>query len=183
MGKKNEKGLTILAVLVALLGIQLSLAVSRLEAVDSPHNLNNHAIDCESCHRSGPVSSTWWTDQEANVCAQTCHSSGGYKDVVTHKVGTTKILAQCTMCHDPHNQMQSRTYPAIPGNTQSFLYTSTCTSADVTSSTLLKSGATWTENYWTNYYLIPNTKYRSVLYRILSNTADTITIDQQTGGE
>ncbi len=171
----GKKIMRFILLLSTLLGFSLSLFVSSAVA-DFPHNTNSQVpILCTRCHDASKASTypDWWTDQENHICGQ-CHNTGGdpSHDVMTHKSGET-VRAQCTMCHNPHNQMQSRTW-----GTQSYLYSSTSDLAGgVTTTQVKKTGANWTSNQWQNMLVMPNVKYPKFIYKILNNTSDTITID------
>ncbi len=164
--------------LFVVLGLQLSLAALRSSATDNPHNGNN-SVECINCH--DPVKSasttTWWTDQEANVCG-TCHNTANPRtgtDVMAHKKNATTILAQCTACHDPHRQQQMRIW-----KTEGYLYSGisdTVGGIDPTYTILTCSTATWSVNQWQNMVLVPNVNAPAYNYRIASNTGTTITIN------
>ena len=167
---------------LTVLSLCLSLFSLESRALEYPHNSSNtYGIQCDTCHNDAKAAAfpDWWTNQEANICGQ-CHNTDAVigTDVVTHKKsdGTT-VIVQCTACHDPHSQMQNRTWTI-----DSYLYTSASdtTPGSVTTSTLKKTGANWNTNNggeWKGMLLIPNVKYQKFAYKILSNTADTITID------
>ncbi|MBI5203937.1 MAG: cytochrome c3 family protein [Nitrospirae bacterium] len=148
-------------------------------ALDNPHNINN-TVNCGNCHTANPPAG-WWTDQDDGtngVCGQCHNSAGPGSDAKTHSSTNTSTQygtwdKKCTECHNPHTQQQNRIYKA-----ESYLYTGISTA--VTSSTVTKTGAGWTTDQWAGMILVPNVSYQSFNYRILSNTAETITID--TGG-
>ena len=75
METKTQKGIVILAVFLALVSIQLSLAVLESSALDNPHNAENN-VSCQDCHstvdRNPAYGALWWTDQENGVCGS-CH--------------------------------------------------------------------------------------------------------------
>ena len=146
------------------------------KALDSPHNSTN-GMTCDRCHNSTKAAADpdWWKNQAANVCGQ-CHNvivvNG--TDVTTHMSGT-KVLVQCTLCHDPHTQRQNRMW-----GTSSYLYSSTSDPyTGVTTTTVTKTGANWVQDQWKNMIVLPNVKYQGYSYRIVSNTADTLFIDTE----
>ena len=169
MGKRNQKSNVILAVLLALLGT-LSLSVLESSALDNPHNVNK-GISCASCHASSLVTSTWFTDQENGVCGS-CHGSVA-TTAMTHKQAGV-VRAQCTDCHDPHSQPQNRTF-----KTESYRATGTVVS--LTSTTLVVSGVTLPDNFFVDHVLLPDVRYQALSYRIVANTANTITISNSGG--
>ena len=179
--KAKMRGSIASAFCLLLLLLQLFVAVPPAAAVDSPHN--TISINCQTCHISVPPA-TWWSDQgqSGGLCGQ-CHNSGlPMGDVQTHS--STKygdITLQCTTCHDPHYQMQNRAY-ATSGDVYYYDPTATGIVLTANANSITKSGGTaWPVDIWKDMLLIPNTKYQKFNYRIISNTADTITVDTSAG--
>jgi predicted CXXCH cytochrome family protein len=153
-------------------------------ASDFPHfGINN--IGCDSCHfvyGSQPSLLPPWTshvpqdidDTQYNTLCWSCHNDIDAPFVKTHS--SLQIdnsygdwTVECRVCHNPHFQKQFRTY----GNA-SYLYSGA--SAGITASALTKTGAAWTVNAYQGYILYPNVSQANYNYEILSNTADTITM-------
>ncbi|MEW6109623.1 MAG: CxxxxCH/CxxCH domain-containing protein, partial [Nitrospirota bacterium] len=175
---KTGEMLILQAIKFFLLFISPFIFISASDALDNPHNLNN-TVNCADCHLTSPPAG-WWTDQGGtNGVCYSCHNpSGSGTNVKTHSSANTSEQygiwqRDCTACHNPHYQRQNRIFRSL-----SYLYTNTSTS--VTASTLTKTGAGWTANQWAGMVLIPDSRYQSFIYRISSNSSDTITID--TGG-
>ncbi len=96
---------------------------------------------------------------------------------------------ECRTCHFPHYNEQARYYSQVTWgwtfNNACALATGTVAAIDTTTVTV--SGAGWTEDQWVGYLVVPNTSsaftsfavngtYLSFNYKIVSNTADTLTV-------
>jgi predicted CxxxxCH...CXXCH cytochrome family protein len=168
-------------ILLAVFGLFLVPASGY--CLDYPHSDAN-AVGCYSCHVThGPL--PWAVevpvnqdDTTFNALCWTCHNDETAPFQNTHSSLSTNSqygswTFECRVCHQLHNQNQTDTY-----GIQSFLYSGTSTS--VTASGITKTGAGWAVNEWADMLVTGNTDAsRPVYYRIISNTADTLTI----GGE
>jgi hypothetical protein len=78
---------------------------------------------------------------------------------------------QCVTCHAPHYQDQRIVYgPA------SYIFSGTSDAGGITESFLKMSSAGWEENSFAGMVLFPNVTQPSFSYKIIGNTADTITV-------
>ncbi len=153
-------------------------------ALSYPHNGNTH-IDCSSCHVRFPP---WepvpaWRehvpqnidDTRSNNTCWSCHNDVDAVYVKTHsslqagnRYGNWTV--QCVVCHNPHNQDQYRRYGRA-----SYLFEGQVTA--VTENTLTMNGAGWSVDAWAGLILVPNRTNTNYNYRIVSNTADTLTVE------
>jgi hypothetical protein len=94
--------------------------------------------------------------------------------VVTHSNTSLNYgnwAMQCTTCHNPHWQDQLTAYGQA-----SFVVSGTADTAGITSNTLTMTGAGWAENSLAGMVLFPNLNDASFNYKIIGNTADTVTV-------
>ncbi|MBI5664921.1 MAG: hypothetical protein HZC49_07525 [Nitrospirae bacterium] len=168
-----------------LLTLMLVLsAVSVFAATDYPHSgINN--IGCDSCHfvyGSQPSLLPPWTvhapqdidDTQYNTLCWSCHNDIDAPYVRTHSSlqtdnGYGDWTVECKVCHNPHYQRQFRVY-----GSQSYLYSGQSTG--VTSTTITRAGAGWEENQWAGEIVVGNISKPDYNYKIISNTADTLTV-------
>ncbi len=139
---------------------------------DYPHNQGNNII-CWDCHALWNI---FDPDSTADDLCLECHDGVQATNVVTHSSVTTSNghgdwTIECTTCHMPHFQEQFRTY----GN-GSYIASGNSDTDGITSTTLTFSTSSWTTNELAGLILIPNTASISYNYKIVSNTADTITV-------
>jgi len=175
---------------VAIIGLIIVFGLPAVSlALDQPHNADE-SMDCSDCHyMSGASAPSWLTptgdpDDSVNnrICLQ-CHDGGmpsvpaalphsAYRTGSTYWSGTW--MTDCTDCHNPHQQRQS-----LRWSTESYLVTGTVASIGAydsgTNTTPVTLSAAISGEYQ-GYYLIPNTKYRTFLYRIESSTNGQATI-------
>jgi nitrate/TMAO reductase-like tetraheme cytochrome c subunit len=168
----------LLAVLFSFIGIQA-------EALDYPHyGINN--IGCDSCHfvyGTEPSLLPPWTahtpqnidDTQYNTLCWSCHNDIEAPYVKTHS--SLQIdndygdwTVECRVCHNPHQQKQFRTYGSA-----SYLYSGTST--EVTTTTITEAGAGWAVDEYKGMVVIGNVAREKYNYKILSNTADTLTVE------
>lgn len=172
-----------------ILAAVLSLIAIQADPLDYyPHGSTNN-IGCDSCHYvygEEPSLLPPWTDHvpqdiddtQYNTLCWSCHNDIEAPYLKTHSslqidndYGDWTI--ECRTCHDPHTQMQIKTF----GNS-SHVYSGTST--DVTATILTETGAGWTANAYQGLVLIPNVERSSRYqygYKITGNTADTITVE------
>jgi hypothetical protein len=176
-GDKKNTWAFVLIILLNLISIQAS-------ALDYPHfGINN--IGCDSCHfiyGTEPSLLPPWTahtpqnidDTQYNTLCWSCHNDIDAPYVRTHS--SLQIdnsygdwTVECKVCHNPHYQKQKEFGSA------SYLYSGTST--NVTSTTLIKSGAGWTTDAYKDMVVIPNVSQNKYIYKITGNTNDTLTIE------
>ncbi len=170
-------------------------------SLDYPHNSVNN-IGCSSCHyvyADEPSYLPPWTnhtpadidDTQYNALCWSCHNDSTAPYVRTHSslqidsdYGNWAV--ECKTCHNPHYQKQVLSYGDV-----SHLYSgiSTDIQTDVPvagKSQLTKTTAGWTVDQFAPYVgddiyyvLLPNISKSNKRfgYKILSNTADTITVE------
>jgi predicted CXXCH cytochrome family protein len=149
-------------------------------ALDYPHTGVN-SISCSSCHYTHGILPPWVAppgptidDTQYNNLCWSCHNNLGTAELVlTHsslqisaKYGNWTV--ECRTCHDPHQQRQFRAY----GNA-SYLISGTVT---VITSDTITTDAVLTPNQYQNLVVIPNVSQSNYNYKILSNTANTLTV-------
>ena len=168
-----------------LFAICIGLLTLYANALDSPHDTSN-ALSCSSCHFTYGNAPTWYTEAPDagnpdsqypfNRLCWTCHD--GVKATLMNNTHSDFVITgnpidtwtrECRTCHYPHTQRQVRRW-----GVSSYLYSGASTS--VTSNTIVKTGANWTSNQWQGYVVFGNTSYPNFNYRIVSNTADTLTV-------
>jgi len=184
------------------LAIFLLFVASIVHGLDFPHEPANPIlpnIGCLSCHdlhgsagsllkSSTPNPGMGADNTEANNLCWSCHTGPALAPYrVPHSSGVIgeedfgAWYVECKDCHDPHNQSQFQTF-----GTASFLATGVLES--VTSgatSTLTDNDATWTVDEHAGRVVFPDINVRdrrgipvgNLSYRILSNTATTLTLD------
>jgi len=152
--------------------------------LDYPHSVTNN-VDCTDCHVASEIdflNPAWKSPTPANLddtpfnnFCWSCHNDGPAQYVNTHSsyaIGTERYgqwSIECRTCHWPHHLVQYRTSGAAS-------YLASGTSSGVTSNTLSVSGAPWTVDQFQGMVLIPDLSQDLFNYKILSNTANTITI-------
>ncbi|MDH3328701.1 MAG: hypothetical protein OEM01_05655 [Desulfobulbaceae bacterium] len=166
--------------------IFLALSISAVSAVYAggyPHYLQN-GIDCSNCHNVyGSQPKLLWEQQAqldidhtpANQLCWSCHNDSDAPAVVTHsslqasnKYGNWMV--ECVVCHDPHFQFQAMNYP------NDYIAQGVVDTVDAT--TLKKTGAAdWTPDAYQGMVLFPNKNRMHNSYRIVGNSADTLTVD------
>ena len=177
-----------LIVLSTLLLFGVAYLVGDTHALDAPHDTSHgtNKVNCSHCHYPYGTTPPWLTqpvteDNTAlnNLC-KSCHipsygmSDPKYENVQTHSSYKTSTkygtwVMECVTCHNPHYQRQVSAYRAEG-------YIETGTSTGMTTTTLTDTTKTWTVDAYVNYALIPNSTYPTLMYRIVSNTADTLTV-------
>ena len=183
------------------LAILLAFMASVVYGLDYPHEPSNPIlpdIGCLSCHDlHGSLGSLLKTaaanpdmagdDTEANNLCWSCHTGPALapyrvphsSDQISQQHGVWNI--ECKDCHNPHNQPQIQTF-----GSEAFLATGTL--EGVTSggtSTLTDNDAAWTVDEHAGRVVFPDVYVRDrrgipigdLSYRILSNTATTLTVD------
>jgi hypothetical protein len=173
--------LKLLLVLTVLIIFNSPVRADQL-GLDYPHNATN-SINCWSCHYNTDNPAAWAThvpqdidDTPWNNLCWSCHNDVDAQYVLTHSSLNAgdyygEWTIECKTCHWVHHQLQLRTYGA-----DSYVYTAT--TAAVTASTITRSGGTaWTVDEYTGYIVVPNVNQVSYNYMIVSNTADTLTVE------
>lgn len=149
------------------------LGASVAYALDPPHNIDDpsNKVNCSNCHYTGSTG-------DNSICLD-CHNTTNMGQtkfglVQTHVYGPSNTEILCRTCHNPHYQRQATAYPTggiIDSGTTTSI-TSSAPTSTLTDSTLNKFAG----KDYTDYVLIPNTAYPSLMYRIVSNDANTITV-------
>ena len=155
----------IIALLTALLVIGIWVVPS--SAIDYPHT----SYGCSECHsmHGGLI-------QGDNLCLS-CHNGVTATLAATHSSANSSDrygtwVMQCVTCHEPHKQDQRIVYGAA-----SYVFSGTSDPGGITEYSLTMSGAGWEENSFAGMVLFPNITQPSFSYKIVSNTADTITVN------
>jgi len=193
----KKSTLSMISILMVLCG--MLCAVQYAFAVDPPHNGKNgmnSAMTCASCHFDATLGTPTWATQATttdetfynNMCTS-CHNAGGVTDsqyiVKTHASSnftgkyTPTWSIECRVCHNPHTQDTVTSFPTDSGiDLLTSTVTRTCVQAPVAalSSTLYVVTGSLTPGEWVDYTVVPNTAYPARMYRIMSNTADSITV-------
>ncbi len=184
------------------LAILLAFAASVIQALDYPHEPANPIlpdIGCLSCHdlhgslgsllkASTPNPDMGNDNTEANNLCWSCHTGPALAPYrVPHSSDQTSQQhgdwnMECKDCHNPHNQSQIQAYGRA-----AYLATGTLTAVapGATSSTLTDAGADWAVDEHAGRIVFPDVNARdrrgrpigNLSYRILSNTATTLTVD------
>jgi hypothetical protein len=150
--------------------------------LDYPHNATN-SINCWSCHYNTNNPASWAThvpqdidDTPWNNLCWSCHNDVDAQYVLTHSSLNAgddygEWTIECKTCHWVHHQRQLRAYGA-----EGYVYSAT--TGAVTASTVTRSGGTaWEEDEYAGYIVVPNVNQVSYNYMIVSNTADTLTVE------
>lgn len=161
------------------------------EMLQWPHN--DGCDYCHHSHHSGEPSllpattnipPTNIEETQYNNLCQSCHATGGGPFVNTHSSvqidnGYGDWSVDCRTCHDPHLHEQ---YTYAPYGTGSHLYTGI--SEGLTGTVLTDDEAAFptdADDNLTGMVLIPNTAQYTWSYKIIANTATTITVDDDNG--
>jgi len=179
---------TIRLIIVGLLLSFLSMLAQA--SMDYPHSTVN-GFTCLTCHDihggfskllriANPHPPQDIDDTPANNLCWSCHN-----DVVapfqnphsSHQIDEDygQWAIECVGCHNPHKQEQQY-YSGAEG------YLATGSVTTVSSTSLYSAGAAWTVDEFAGLIVIPNTAQTYNSYRILSNTADTLTISAGLSG-
>ncbi len=176
---------------ICVLALALSAIGGVTDALDYPHNTTN-GIGCGSCHISHnggegllPAHTpTNIDDTQVNTLCWSCHNPLGtapYEEThssLTTDAGYGDWSIECTTCHDPHKHEQFWEYVASEPTNYYVDPDATGTVAAVTTSTLQKQGpSVWAEDQYAGLVVYPNIAEPGYSYNILSNTADTLTVD------
>ncbi|MHB8790655.1 MAG: CxxxxCH/CxxCH domain c-type cytochrome [Desulfobulbaceae bacterium] len=166
------------------------LAVSA-QAMDAPHNIST-GTGCLSCHSMTSTepnlipTDTYIPDPgdidytlNNSVCWK-CHNEGPYGTapyMPTHSSQQTDTsygawTVECWVCHNQHSQDQFKGYGSA-----SYEFTGTIAPGGVTATTIQVTGAAWTVDQWAGYIVVPNTIRLNYNYKIVGNTADTLTVE------
>jgi predicted CXXCH cytochrome family protein len=182
-GLARPDGRVSVRVIVTALALTLASSERALSVtLEYPHAEVN-SITCSACHDSpgsipagfGPHSSLNADDTEANNLCLSCHNDIEAPFVRTHSSLTTSgqyggWSIECTTCHQPHDQPQAKTYGAA-----SYAHSGVATAVGV--STIAQAGAGWAADEWVGWLVIGNVANPALVYRILSNTGDTLTLE------
>ncbi len=181
----NGDNITKIFLTFAILCVSILIGISGAAALDYPHFEGNN-IGCDSCHFIYGTESNLlppWTDHvpaniddtQYNTLCWSCHNDIEASYVRTHSSiqtdnGYGDWTMDCKTCHDPHYQKQFRTYGG-----ESYLFSGTSTGISLTSLTM--AGAGWITNAYQGLVIIPNVSQKGDVYKIVSNTGDTLNID------
>ncbi len=172
-------------------------------ALDDPHSEAN-SYGCGNCHdffSSNPYLIPDWVgdytpsdpdDTPLNHLCRGCHYGGG--PAPAHEahsyaaIGYTSATSQfgpwqveCSTCHNPHYQDQYRNYRWTSETYWQVKLLVDSRTASATSSTVTAQGPpSWTVDEHVDLYLVPNIDaLYPTAYKILGNTADTLTVNGQ----
>jgi len=170
---------------IIIVGLLLVLPPVLTQAsMDYPHSDVN-GFSCITCHDlhggfskllriDNPHPPQDIDDTPANNLCWSCHNNvvAPFKNphssnMIDEDYGQWAI--ECVTCHNPHQQEQIKYF-----GSEAYLATGTVTT--VTTTSLYSAGATWAVDEFAGMIIIPNTAQKYNNYRILSNTADTLTI-------
>jgi len=167
------------------------LSMQPQASMDYPHSTVN-GFTCLTCHDihggfakllriANPHAPQDIDDTPANNLCWSCHNNvvAPFKnphssEQIDEDYGQWAI--ECVVCHNPHKQEQRWYY-----GSQAHLATGTVTT--VTTTSLYSVGATWTVDEFADLIVVPNTSQNYNNYRIVSNTADTLTISAGLSGD
>ncbi len=175
----------LVSIRIIIMGLLLALAPMFAQAsMDYPHSDVN-GFSCITCHDlhggfskllriDNPHPPQDIDDTPANNLCWSCHNNvvAPFKNphssnMIDEDYGQWAI--ECVTCHNPHQQEQVKYF-----GSEAYLATGTVTTVSTTS--LYSAGANWTVDEFAEMIVIPNTSQNFNNYRILSNTADTLTI-------
>jgi len=165
-------------------------------AANNPPHDASHSINCSACHLtySQEATSPVWNftpdplnpdnNQMTNrVCWQSgCHM--GTKTKKTHSrysSDTTKYGTwswTCTTCHDPHKQLQTNNLldvPTLKGTTTAVDSVNKIFGLSITLPD--RTGDANPVNDYVGWTIIPNATYKNYNYKIIANTAKTVTVE------
>ncbi len=182
-----------LSIKIIFFVLGLCVIATNASALDYPHTGIN-SIRCDSCHyvySDEPSYLPPWTnhspqdidDTQFNTLCWSCHNDVRAAYVKTHS--SLQIdnsygdwIVECRVCHNPHKQDQLRMY-----GSSSYLFSGISTTIQINQpqagqSQLTMTGAGWTDDQFQGLVLLPNENgsRKKFGYKILSNTADTITV-------
>ncbi|MCF6282261.1 MAG: right-handed parallel beta-helix repeat-containing protein [Candidatus Polarisedimenticolaceae bacterium] len=176
----NKKIIRYLAI-----AIPLVFALAPVQAQDFPHSFDGNGIGCFDCHDIhgsadkllkiiDPNPPENIEDTPANNLCWSCHNDVIAPFMRTHSSisiddGYGDWAMECRTCHNPHFHPQQR-YNAPDS------YLTQRTISSVTSTLLTSTGAGWTPDEFAGLILFPDLSNSNVSNRILSNTADSITV-------
>ncbi len=184
---------------LAIILLATALAAHGLDYPHEPANPILPDISCLSCHdlhgslggllkTSAPNPDMGGDNTEANNLCWSCHTGPALapyrvphsSDQISQQHGTWNM--ECKDCHNPHSQDQIQTYGSAA-------YLASGTLSAVTSgtpiSTLTDADATWAIDEHAGRVVFPDVNARdrrgrpigNLSYRVLSNTATTLTVD------
>jgi predicted CxxxxCH...CXXCH cytochrome family protein len=178
-------------VLIAALCCLVLISTTSDAITNPPHDASN-GINCDNCHFTFSSLPAWWSaspadiddDQYNRVCWQAgCHDGGGMPYIKTHSslaMGSNKYgtwTFKCVSCHNPHLQRQ------VYNSDYASALTGTVTAVDGGGGVLTldialpdRTGDADPVNDYVGWLIVPNTKYRTINYRIASNTVNTVTV-------
>jgi len=166
------------------------LSLHAQASMDYPHSEVN-GINCLTCHDlhggfskllriANPHPPQDIDDTPANNLCWSCHNNivAPFKnphssEQIDEDYGQWAV--ECIVCHNPHKQEQKYYY-----GSQGYLATGTVTT--VTTTSLYSAGAAWTVDEFADLIVVPNVAEQYNNYRIVSNTADTLTISAGLSG-
>jgi hypothetical protein len=159
--------------------------------LDAPHNASS-ATGCLSCHQMDstypkllpPLVTTPLNidDTNSNNLCWSCHTGTGGTDEPLHVPTHSSLLTdndygdwtvECWVCHNQHTQDQFKKY-----GTASYVYTGTYAGVDNTGpdAIITVNGTAMSPDQFAGYITVPNTARADYNYKIIGNTADTLTV-------
>jgi len=159
-----------LVLLTTLILILITIGGNPALALDYPHT-TDQGVACFSCHS--------WSDPSRHLTdalCQSCHNG----TIATRAVGHSSLNTSnkygswamaCTTCHQPHIQEQYRFH-----GDESLVVSGLSDAGGIRANTLTMTGAGWEENSLIGLVLFPDLNLPEFGYKILGNTADTITV-------
>jgi hypothetical protein len=156
----------------ALVGLVATFALTTQPASSNYPHMPEFGVDCMSCHFGH--GGTYPDDTDCLGC----HDGSAAPEVLGHSSATTSDKygtwsIPCVTCHNGMYQWQFRDYGA-----DAYIFSGYSDPGGITETTLTMTGANWTPDEFAGYQLIPNLIVDDTYsYRIVGNTADTITVD------
>jgi hypothetical protein len=160
--------------------------VAPLQAQDFPHSFAGNGISCFDCHDIhtstdkllkviNPRPPETIEDTPANNLCWSCHNDVIAPFMRTHSSisidnGYGDWAMECRTCHNPHFHPQQK-YSGPDA------YLTQATISSISADTLTSTGAGWTPDEFAGLILFADITRSELSYRILSNTADTITAE------
>jgi parallel beta-helix repeat protein len=168
-----------------LIFLFFSLAAS-LQAQDFPHSFGGNGIGCFDCHDIhgtadkllkiiDPNPPEDIEDTPANNLCWSCHNDVIAPFMRTHSSisidnGYGDWMMECRRCHNPHFHPQQKY-----NGDEAYLTQNTISS--ISSDTITSNGAGWTPDEFAGLILFADITKSELSYRIIGNTANTITAE------
>lgn len=182
----------IIALSILAAGVLFCLTPQVVMAANQPPHVPEKGVNCDSCHL--PATDPVWAvgndpDPDQNdpvnrICWK-CHDDTIAPFKKTHSstaVGSTKYgdwKWNCVVCHNPHQQTQTNfnTYIASLSGAISVINAGTRTfTLGISLPERAGVGTAGPDNDYAGWTIVPNKTYKTVNYKIASNTATTVTV-------